>query len=964
MKKRRFFAFYAFAVLAVSIQAFGTWTTSGSDQSGGFPTGLTDNNLNTYGMKDKWNQSIYFIYTFPDWKTVKAIKILCADAPGDKPYVITVESADSENGIINESEHFIKLIYREHIASDQFVELPFTMRRAKSFKITVECLTGSKNVRVKEIKFVEIAYPTGTETQDVDVTYIERTPRYNYDAAKNKPAAGDLVTFRAHVRNRGSADLNNVQCKWYIDGVDVSTVNLNVPLSSETLVWNGQIAQPKGIVSEFQWIWETGDHNITFSADTDDAVDEISEENNSVTVMNTSKLVAFVVHQSLLNFFDNEQRNIGIASNSWEDWAQRQITMWNTFMRFNGTAERVCLDYLEVWDDAKYLYGNKPFSTKTMDTQWGLPKDGATNDFYKVQSSGEYTENFNREHSLIHEMSHGLSLIDTYATNFSAYTVENHVITEEYMQIEYGGEQIGGRIYMPMTFWGGIYNVEPSHMGGEYDWGYCPYHTKTMDLYKGQRVKYANANQGGDFYGRYTHRLPHQNYFRILDATGKPLPNAQVMLYNYKVLRWYEVKQYDNLPEFTKTADVNGLLYVGYNIFIDRETSGVLPYDTNGDELITWDEVAFYDTTGDGIIDKDDGSSPADIKTQNYRAIVLKIESDNQVDFHVFEAQRMNLAHYAGQTDSVTYDIKTTIVKGINPANYTNVALNRSVSVYGSHPSASNPNCLVNGQKFDFMSHYVLGNASPSEWWKPQYFWRISYWQVDLGASYEIYKINFYPRWDEYGGNGRYGYQFRFDISNSSAFAGEERLLFYEPNFGASVRSNGMYPMAYAFRPTTGRYVRMQLCNKQPSEWIAMQEVEIFGKAKVYDSDSDSLPDDWEIEFFTNLNEGAAGDYDGDGETNEEEYFAGTNPVDPESVMKIISFEIAGDQATVQWKTMPYEKYVIQYSNGPLGASMTWTPCTERYLGDGNILTYSETLPPDVSQRYYRLQLVNQPWLQ
>ena len=962
MYKKLFLILCLLVPIGVASHAFGTWTTSGADQSGGFPSKLFDNDLNTYGMKDKWNQSIYFIGTFTEWKTVKALKIMCADAPGEKSYRITLESADSENGIINQCDNFIKLIYNERIPSDQFVELPFTIRRAKAFKITVECLTGSKNVNVKEIKLVEITYPTGLETQDVNVTYIERLPRYNYDATKNMPAVGDLVTFRAHVRNRGSSDLNNIQCKWYVDGAEISTVSLNIPLSSETLSWSSQIAQPKGVTTDFQWIWQAGDHNITFSADTDNAIAEISEENNNVTVMNTSKLVAFAVHETLLNFFDNEQKNIGIASNSWEDWAQRQMTMWNTFMRFNGTNERVCLDYIEVWKDDKYLYGNRPFTTKTMDTQWGFPKDGATNDFYKNQSTGQYTENFNREHSVTHEMSHGLSLIDTYATNFSAYNVENHVITEEYMQIEYDGEQIGGGIHMPMVSWGGIYNVEPGHMGGEYDWGYCYYHTKTMDLYKGKRVKYANANQGGDFYGRYTHRLPHNNYFRILDTTGKPLSNAQVTMYNYKVLRWYEVKQYDNLPEFSKTADMDGMLFVGYNIFIDREITGILPYDTNGDELITWEEVSFYDTTGDGIIDKDDGSSPSDIKTQNYRAVVLKVEAENQVDFHVFEAQRMNLAHYAGQTENANYDIKTTIVKGINPIEYVNVAYNRPVTTSTNHPSASNPNCLVNGQKFDFMNHYVLGNPSPSEWWRPATSGRAQYWQVDLGASYEVYKIHFYPRWDEYAGYGKIGYQFRFEISNTGAFTGEERLLFYEPNFGLSFRAYGLYPMVYTFRPTVGRYVRMQICNLQPFDWIAMQEVEIFGKARVFDSDFDTLPDDWEMEFFGNLSQNAWGDYDGDGETNEEEYFANTNPADPESVMKIVSFDIVGSQATVEWKTAPYEKYFIQYSDAPFGDSMTWLPCTERWAGDGGILIYSETLPEGVTQRYYRIQLVNQPW--
>jgi hypothetical protein len=46
----------------------------------------------------------------------------------------------------------------------------------------------------------------------------------------------------------------------------------------------------------------------------------------------------------------------------------------------------------------------------------------------------------------------------------------------------------------------------------------------------------------------------------------------------------------------------------------------------------------------------------------------------------------------------------------------------------------------------------------------------------------------------------------------------------------------------------------------------------------ILDSDRDSLPDWWEVKYFTNLNQTAAGDFDHDGYNNLEEYAAGTNP--------------------------------------------------------------------------------------
>ena len=39
---------------------------------------------------------------------------------------------------------------------------------------------------------------------DLDVTYISREPRYEWSAAKKWPDAGEVVTFTAHVTNKGS----------------------------------------------------------------------------------------------------------------------------------------------------------------------------------------------------------------------------------------------------------------------------------------------------------------------------------------------------------------------------------------------------------------------------------------------------------------------------------------------------------------------------------------------------------------------------------------------------------------------------------------------------------------------------------------------------------------------------------------------------------------------------------------
>jgi len=58
------------------------------------------------------------------------------------------------------------------------------------------------------------------------------------------------------------------------------------------------------------------------------------------------------------------------------------------------------------------------------------------------------------------------------------------------------------------------------------------------------------------------------------------------------------------------------------------------------------------------------------------------------------------------------------------------------------------------------------------------------------------------------------------------------------------------------------------------------------------DTDGDGLPDNWEMLYFGNLNQTAAGDFDGDGVTNLQEYLEGRNPAkgmitDPGTVINL-----------------------------------------------------------------------------
>jgi hypothetical protein len=102
--------------------------------------------------------------------------------------------------------------------------------------------------------------------------------------------------------------------------------------------------------------------------------------------------------------------------------------------------------------------------------------------------------------------------------------------------------------------------------------------------------------------------------------------------------------------------------------------------------------------------------------------------------------------------------------------------------------------------------------------------------------------------------------------------------------------------------------------------------------ATLPDADGDGLPDFWENQYGLNPNssvgdDGPDGDPDHDGFTNLQEYLAGTNPRDPNSLLKI--YRLTTGPQIVSWQSVPGKNYQvftapdITYSFDPIGVVMT-----------------------------------------
>jgi T5SS/PEP-CTERM-associated repeat protein len=80
------------------------------------------------------------------------------------------------------------------------------------------------------------------------------------------------------------------------------------------------------------------------------------------------------------------------------------------------------------------------------------------------------------------------------------------------------------------------------------------------------------------------------------------------------------------------------------------------------------------------------------------------------------------------------------------------------------------------------------------------------------------------------------------------------------------------------------------------------------------DYDNDGLLDQWEVQFFSDLNAEPDVDSDGDGANNENEFRAGTNPTNALSAFKMLGAVSNGTDVQLSFTTVGGRRYVVQHS--------------------------------------------------
>lgn len=119
------------------------------------------------------------------------------------------------------------------------------------------------------------------------------------------------------------------------------------------------------------------------------------------------------------------------------------------------------------------------------------------------------------------------------------------------------------------------------------------------------------------------------------------------------------------------------------------------------------------------------------------------------------------------------------------------------------------------------------------------------------------------------------------------------------------------------------------------------------------DSDSDGIPDAWEVQYGLNPNNPADAntDPDGDGVSNLNEFLGGTNPLNASSFHPLVlDIVMSGSQVQISFPTLVGNQYDVQYANEP-GAN--WTILTQ-VIGTGSRVTVTDTAFNE--RRFYRVR--------
>ncbi|HEY9074476.1 MAG TPA: hypothetical protein VIN67_10135, partial [Desulfobaccales bacterium] len=127
------------------------------------------------------------------------------------------------------------------------------------------------------------------------------------------------------------------------------------------------------------------------------------------------------------------------------------------------------------------------------------------------------------------------------------------------------------------------------------------------------------------------------------------------------------------------------------------------------------------------------------------------------------------------------------------------------------------------------------------------------------------------------------------------------------------------------------------------------------------DTNGDGLPDAWQIQYFGSISSPSArpdADPDHDGANNLQEYLAGTDPTDPNSVFKLAAAnQVAPGVLRLQWLSATNRLYTLLESTNLNASMQAFNPLASNILATPPVNTYLVTNASPQAAHFYRLRV-------
>lgn len=125
------------------------------------------------------------------------------------------------------------------------------------------------------------------------------------------------------------------------------------------------------------------------------------------------------------------------------------------------------------------------------------------------------------------------------------------------------------------------------------------------------------------------------------------------------------------------------------------------------------------------------------------------------------------------------------------------------------------------------------------------------------------------------------------------------------------------------------------------------------------DSDGNGMPDWWQIQYFGHLGVDPNADPDGDGMSNLQEYLAGTDPTDANSVLKFESAMLSGTNFIFSFTAISNHSYTIQSQS--VAVNGAWQKCQDITAASSNRTLWLTNAVAAGTNQFYRIVTPFQP---